>query len=86
MKFKLLIIFFLLFNTVAFSKILDQAIVIIENDVITQTEYQKKLRFILNQYQLTGSQPPQDMEAFYKQVLENMIKKDYRFNLQEKLD
>ena len=61
MKFKLLIIFFLLFNTVAFSKILDQAIVIIENDVITQTEYQKKLRFILNQYQLTGSQPPQDM-------------------------
>ena len=75
MKFKLLIIFFLLFNTVAFSKILDQAIVIIENDVITQTEYQKKLRFILNQYQLTGSQPPQDMEAFYKQVLENMIQK-----------
>ena len=75
MKFKLLIIFFLLFNTVAFSKILDQAIVIIEDDVITQTEYQKKLRFILNQYQLTGSQPPQDMEAFYKQVLENMIQK-----------
>ena len=75
MKFKLLIIFFLLFNTVAFSKILDQAIVIIENDVITQTEYQKKLRFILNQYQLTGSQPPRDMEAFYKQVLENMIQK-----------
>ena len=75
MKFKLLIIFFLLFNAVAFSKILDQAIVIIENDVITQTEYQKKLRFILNQYQLTGSQPPQDMEAFYKQVLENMIQK-----------
>ena len=75
MKFKLLIIFFLLFNTIAFSKILDQAIVIIENDVITQTEYQKKLRFILNQYQLTGSQPPQDMEAFYKQVLENMIQK-----------
>ena len=75
MKFKLLIIFFLLFNTVAFSKILDQAIVIIENDVITQTEYQKKLRFILNQYQLTGSQPPQDMEAFYKQVLDNMIQK-----------
>ena len=75
MKFKLLIIFFLLFNTVAFSKILDQAIVIIENDVITQTEYQKKLRFILNQYKLTGSQPPQDMEAFYKQVLENMIQK-----------
>tara|TARA_B100001989_G_scaffold233589_1_gene193622 strand:- start:782 stop:2125 length:1344 start_codon:yes stop_codon:yes gene_type:complete len=75
MKFKLLIIFFLLFNTTAFSKILDQAIVIIENDVITQTEYQKKLRFILNQYQLTGSQPPQDMEAFYKQVLENMIQK-----------
>ncbi len=75
MKFKLLIIFFLLFNTVAFSKILDQAIVIIENDVITQTEYQRKLRFILNQYQLTGSQPPQDMEAFYKQVLENMIQK-----------
>ena len=75
MKFKLLIIFFLLFNTVAFSKILDQAIVIIENDVITQTEYQKKLRFILNQYRLAGSQPPQDMEAFYKQVLENMIQK-----------
>ena len=75
MKFKLLIIFFLLFNTIAFSKILDQAIVIIENDVITQTEYQKKLRFILNQYQLTGSQPPQDMEAFYKQVLENMVQK-----------
>ena len=75
MKFKLLIIFFLLFNSVAFPKILDQAVVIIEDDVITQIEYQKKLRFILNQYQLTGSQPPQDMEAFYKQVLENMIQK-----------
>jgi len=75
MKFKLLIIFFLLFNSVAFPKILDQAVVIIEDDVITQIEYQKKLRFILNQYKLTGNQPPRDMEVFYKQVLENMIQK-----------
>ena len=43
MKYIKLIIFFVLFNTNAFSKILDQAIVIIENDVITQTEYQKRL-------------------------------------------
>ena len=75
MKYIKLIIFFVLFNTTAFSKILDQAIVIIENDVITQIEYQKRLRFILNQYQLTGQQPPQDKEAFYKQVLDHMINK-----------
>ena len=75
MKYIKLIIFFVLFNTAAFSKILDQAIVIVENDVITQIEYQKRLRFILNQYQLTGQQPPQDKEAFYKQVLDHMINK-----------
>ena len=75
MKYIKLIIFFVLFNTAAFSKILDQAIVIVENDVITQIEYQKRLRFILNQYQLNGQQPPQDKEAFYKQVLDHMINK-----------
>ncbi len=75
MKYIKLIIFFVLLNTSAFSKVLDQAIVIIENDVITQTEYQKRLRFILNQYQLSGQKPPQDKEAFYKQVLDHMISK-----------
>ena len=101
MKYIKLIIFFVLLNTSAFSKVLDQAIVIIENDVITQTEYQKRLRFILNQYQLSGQQPPQDKEAFYKQselslcdaydyassvMVENMLKFDAKEGIDAFID
>ena len=43
MKFSIFLIMSLLFCANSFAKILDQAIVIIENDVITQSEYQKKL-------------------------------------------
>jgi len=42
MKRTLFIIIILLFYKSSYSKILDQAIVIIENDVITQNEFQKK--------------------------------------------
>ena len=49
MKFSTFIIITLLFNSNSFSKILDQAIVIIEDDVISQSEFQNKLKFIINQ-------------------------------------
>ena len=55
MKFSTFIIIVLLFCTSSFAKILDQAIVIIENDVITQSEYQEKLNFLLKQYEVSGN-------------------------------
>lgn len=70
----------LLFCANSFAKILDQAIVIIENDVITQSEYQKKLNFIINQYRISGNPLPADQSDFRKQVLENMINTRLQLN------
>ena len=63
----------LLFFSNSFAKILDQAIVIIENDVITQSEYQKEIKFVMDQYRISGNPIPKDMNAFNKQVLDQMI-------------
>jgi len=73
MKYINLIILLIIFSSHSFAKILDQAIVIIEEDVITQSEYQKKLIFVLNQYKISGNPLPKDRDAFNKQVLEHMI-------------
>ncbi|MFL2549412.1 MAG: peptidylprolyl isomerase [Gammaproteobacteria bacterium] len=70
----------LLFCANSFAKILDQAIVIIENDVITQSEYQKKLNFIINQYRISGNPLPADQSDFRKQVLESMINTRLQLN------
>ena len=64
---KYTILFIILFCTNSFAKILDQAIVIIENDVITQSEFEEKLNFLLNQYRISGNKLPQDRSAFQKQ-------------------
>ena len=66
-------IIILLFFSNSFAKILDQAIVIIENDVITQSEYQKQLKFVMDQYRISGNSIPRDSDAFNKQVLDQMI-------------
>ncbi len=73
MKYINLIILLVIFSSHSFAKILDQAIVIIENDVITQSEFQKKLTFVLNQYKISGNPLPNDRTAFNKQVLEHMV-------------
>ena len=73
MKYINLIILLIIFSSHSFAKILDQAIVIIEEDVITQSEYQKKLIFVLNQYKISGNPLPKDRAAFNKQVLEHMV-------------
>ena len=80
MKFSIFLIMSLLFCANSFAKILDQAIVIIENDVITQSEYQKKLNFIINQYRISGNPLPADQSAFRKQVLESMINTRLQLN------
>tara|TARA_Y200000002_G_scaffold154228_1_gene127522 strand:- start:2041 stop:3390 length:1350 start_codon:yes stop_codon:yes gene_type:complete len=80
MKFFIFLIITLLFCVNSFAKILDQAIVIIENDVITQSEYQKKLNFIINQYRISGNPLPTDQSAFRKQVLESMINTRLQLN------
>ena len=80
MKFSIFLIMSLLFCANSFAKILDQAIVIIENDVITQSEYQKKLNFIINQYRISGNPLPVDQSAFRKQVLESMINTRLQLN------
>lgn len=73
MKHIKFIIIVLLFHTNSYAKILDQAIVIIEDDVITQSEFEEKLSFTMNQYRISGNQLPVDQEAFKKQLLEHMI-------------
>ncbi len=83
MKFPIFIIIALLFCASSFAKILDQAIVIIENDVITQSEYQKKLNFIIDQYKISGNPLPDDQNAFRKQVLESMINTRLQLNYAE---
>ncbi len=80
MKFSIFLIMSLLFCANSFAKILDQAIVIIENDVITQSEYQKKLNFIINQYRISGNPLPADQSDFRKQVLESMINTRLQLN------
>ena len=67
------LIILILFSTGSFAKILDQAIVIIENDVITQAEYQNRLKFVIDQYRLTGNPLPNDFDAFRQQILDQMI-------------
>ena len=57
------LIILILFTSVSFAKVLDQAIVIIENDVITQAEYQSRLKFVIDQYRLAGNPLPNDLEA-----------------------
>ena len=67
------LIILILFSTGSFAKILDQAIVIIENDVITQAEYQNRLKFVIDQYRVTGNPLPNDLDAFRQQILDQMI-------------
>ena len=73
MKRTLFIIIILLFYKSSYSKILDQAIVIIENDVITQNEFQKKINFVISQYKINNQPIPNDLQAFRKQILDHMI-------------
>ena len=67
------LIILILFTSISFAKVLDQAIVIIENDVITQSEYRSRLKFVIDQYRLAGNTLPNDLEAFRKQILDQMI-------------
>ena len=80
MKYIISIIGIILFCTSSFAKILDQAIVIIEDDVITQNEYQQKLKFVMNNYRINNQPIPNDLEAFRKQVLDHMINTRLQIN------
>ena len=73
MKFPTFIIITLLFFSNSFAKMLDQVIVIIEDDVITQSEFQDKLKFITNQYRISGNPLPNDRSSFRQQILDGMI-------------
>ena len=73
MKNIIFIIVIILFHTNSFAKILDQAIVIIENDVITQSEFEAKLNFIISQYEMSGTPLPRDKIAMREQLLEQMV-------------
>ena len=73
MKYTAFIIITILCFSNSFAKLLDQAIVIIDNDVITQSEFQKKLNFIMNQYRIAEKPMPSDTKALQKQILDHMI-------------
>ena len=85
MKNIIFIIVTILFHTNSFAKILDQAIVIIENDVITQSEFEKKLGFIISQYTVSGNSLPRDRSAMHEQVLDKMINTRLQLNYAEKM-
>ncbi len=74
----------LLFYSNLFAKILDQAIVIIEDDVITQSEFQNKLNFIINQYRISDKPIPNDRNAFREKVLEDMVNIRLQLNYAKK--
>jgi len=84
MKFSAFIIIMLLFYSNLFAKILDQAIVIIEDDVITQSEFQNKLNFIINQYRISDKPIPNDRNAFREKVLEDMVNIRLQLNYAKK--
>ena len=69
----IIFIIIVLFCKNAYAKILDQAIVIIENDVITQNEFQKRINFVIGQFKINKQPIPNDLDAFRKQVLDHMI-------------
>ena len=73
MKYTTFIIITILFFSNSFAKIIDQAIVIIENDVITQSEFEKKFNFIMNQYRVAGQPMPSNIKTLKKQILDHMI-------------
>ncbi len=66
MKYTTFIIITILFFSNSFAKIIDQAIVIIENDVITQSEFEKKFNFIMNQYRIAGQPMPSNIKTLKK--------------------
>ncbi|MDB2461340.1 peptidylprolyl isomerase [Gammaproteobacteria bacterium] len=74
----------IIFTSNSFAKVLDQAIVIIENDVITQSEYQNKLKFIIDQYRLAGNPLPNDLEAFRQKILDQMVNTRLQMNYAKK--
>ena len=84
MKFSTFIIITLLFYSNSFAKILDQAIVIIEDDVITQSEFQNKLKFIINQYRISNNPLPNDRSAFREKVLNDMVNIRLQINYAKK--
>ena len=73
MKYTTFIIITILFFSNSFAKLIDHAIVIIENDVITQSEFEKKFNFIMNQYRVAGQPAPSNIKTLKKQILEHMI-------------
>ena len=84
MKFSTFIIITLLFYSNLFAKILDQAIVIIEDDVITQSEFENKLKFIINQYRISENPLPNDRNAFREKVLDDMVNIRLQINYAKK--
>ena len=85
MKNIIFIIVIILFHTNSFAKILDQAIVIIENDVITQSEFEKKLTFIISQYTIRGKALPNDTDIMREQVLAQMINVRLQLNYAQRM-
>jgi len=85
MKNIIFIIVMILFHTNSFAKILDQAIVIIENDVITQSEFEKKLNFIISQYTISGKTLPQDTDLMQEQVLGQMVNVRLQLNYADRM-
>jgi len=73
MKNIIFIIVAISFHTNSFAKILDQAIVIIENDVITQSEFERKLNYVISRYKVSGNPLPEDTSAMQEQVLAQMV-------------
>ena len=85
MKNIIFIIVVISFHTNSFAKILDQAIVIIENDVITQSEFERKLNYVISRYKVSGNPLPEDTSAMQEQVLAQMVNVRLQLHYAERL-
>ncbi len=73
MKYTTFTLLAILFCSNAFSKILDEAIIIIGNDVITRAEFEKKLKFTINQFKINSNSIPENDEIFHEKLLDHMV-------------
>ncbi|MBH32384.1 MAG: hypothetical protein CMD90_01910 [Gammaproteobacteria bacterium] len=78
MKYFSVFVFLYTLTQISNSQLIDQAIVIIGDDVITEREFVKRLEFVKIQYKLTGRRI-EDEESLKKELLDHLV--DVRLHL-----
>ncbi|NOX44112.1 MAG: molecular chaperone SurA [Gammaproteobacteria bacterium] len=82
-KTSIVLIALSLFSSLSFAEPIDKIIIIVNDDVITNNELSKEIRFIKNQLRQQQTPVPPD-NVLEKQILERMIQKQLQLQLAEK--